>query len=338
MHMRRLLIIGFSNVATKSGFVEPTIDILRATAPDVQVFRVGLGAQQPHVIPPYLRLAAERIGPFSHVLFEVNASAFAIHPLSTPETGRDLLLDMALAVQEMSADPAFFLHHRRWTAPLHHDFNGQTRQFCSDHGIPLLDMAEAWVAELGRDAVASLLRDEVHTTAEGGEVMADRLAPFLERCLDRAGWFHAVAMPRPRLRRGSVNVTEFLQNHPLERHDCMDLPLDYRRLENTDAVAQFGQEHCAQALVHLFHPAGGRIELHLEPSRERLAISTIDAYSHVPRIGSAAFDFHRGRRLHGIGISRPAEVPDLRLLKGQPQRPLRTYIGPLLTLEPTTGS
>lgn len=336
--MRRLLIIGFSNVATRSGFVDPTIDRLRLKAPDVQVLRVGLGAQQPHVIPPYLRLAAERIGPFSHVLFEVNASAFAVHPLSTPEIGQSLLLDMACAAQENGADPAFLLHHRRWTAPLHHDFNRQTRQFCSEFGVPLLDMAEAWVAEIGPDAVASLLRDDVHTTAEGGEVMADRIAPFLVPWLDRVGWFRTVALPRPNIRRCSLDVTEFLQDHPLERHDCMDLPLHYRCLENTDAYAQFGRQHHAQALVHLFHPAGGRIELRLEPSGERLTAATIEAYSHNPRIGTIAFDFHRGRRLAGVRISCPAKIPGLRLLKGEPVRPLRTYIGPLLTLEPVTGS
>ncbi|QLQ20244.1 MAG: hypothetical protein HZT43_19030 [Exiguobacterium profundum] len=56
--------------------------------PGLQAFRVGLGALQPQVIPPYLRLAADRLGPFSHVLLEINSSAYALHPLSTPDSGR----------------------------------------------------------------------------------------------------------------------------------------------------------------------------------------------------------------------------------------------------------
>lgn len=336
MQSRRLLIIGFSNVATRSGFSLPTIDRLRSLAPDVEVFRVGLGAQQPHIIPPYLRCAAAKLGPFTHVLFEVNASAFALHPLSTPERGRDLLLDMMLAAREIGADPAFFLHHRRWKAPLHHDFNAQTRQFCEEFGIPLLDMAESWVAEVGADVVASLLRDEVHTTFEGGEVMADRLAPFLMRCLDRVGWFRAVVLPRPVWRRGMLDTAAFLQEHPLERHDCMDLPLDYVRLENTDAIVRFGQEQHAQALVHMFHPAGGRMALHLGPTGHCLEVATIDPFSYAPRIGTAAFDFHRGLRVRDIRITPTVEAPDIQLLKGVVARPLRSYIGPLLTLEPAT--
>ncbi|MBW4972138.1 hypothetical protein KZZ08_00825 [Roseovarius mucosus] len=338
MPTRRLLIIGFSNVATRSGFSDPTIDRLRAETPDVTVLRVGLGAQQPHVIPPYLRLAAAKLGPFSHVLFEVNASAFALHPLTTPARGRELLLDMALVAQDIGADPAFFLHHRRWTSPVHHDFNAQTREFCKEFRIPLLDMAEEWLAEVGADVVAGLLRDDVHTTYEGGEVMADRVTPFLKRCLDQAAWFHAVSLPKPIWRRGLLDTDAILHDHPMERHDCMDLPLHYMRLENTGAVLRFGQEYRAQALVHLFHRAGGHINLRLDPSGHSLQVSTVDPFSYAPRIGTVAFDFYRGLHLREITISPTVEAPEIKLLKGEPERPLRSYIGPLLTLEPATPS
>jgi hypothetical protein len=334
---RRLVIIGFSNVATKSGFTMPTIARLRAASPDLEVVRVGLGALQPQVIPPYLREAAARLGPVSHVLFEVNSSAFALHPLAGAESGRELLLDMLLAARDIGADPAFLLHHRRWTAPVRHDFNAQTRQLCRDLDIPLIDLAEAWVAEVGAERIAGLLRDDVHTTAEGGEAMAERLAPFLSRCLERRGWFAARRIPRPVWRRGMLDIAGLLPDRPTERHDCMDLPQWYARLEDSAAVLRFRRDIHAQALVHLFHPAGGRVDLRIEPGDLQMQVATVDPFSYAVRIGTVALDFYRGLRLRSVAIAPPADAPEIRLVKGERERPLRTYVGPMLTLDPAAG-
>ena len=333
----RLLIIGFSNVATTSGFSLPTIARLKEARPGLQAFRVGLGALQPQVIPPYLRLAAERLGPFSHVLLEINSSAFALHPLSTAESGRELLSDILLTVQDIGAEAAFMLHLRRWKGQVHLDFDALIRQFCAELDLPLIDLADGWLARHGPDQVAAWLRDDVHTTAEGGEAMADALAPFVLDCLSRSPWMAGRRLPRPLWRRGVLDTAPALAGLPEEQHDCTDLPLDYVRLDGADTTLDLGRTVRAQGLVHLFHAAGGRVTLTLDPPGTGLRLATIDPFSYFTRIGVLGFDFFRGRELRRLAISAPEPASDIALLKGSRESPLRTYLGPVLTLEPADG-
>lgn len=330
----RLLIIGFSNVATRSGFTLPTITRLHEARPGLQAFRVGLGALQPQVIPPYLRLAAERLGPFSHVLLEINTSAFAMHPLSTADTGRELLSDILLTVQDIGAEAIFMLHLRRWKGQVHLDFNALTRRFCAELDLPLIDLAEAWIARHGTDQVAAWLRDDVHTTAEGGETMAEALAPFVLDCLARPPWMAGRSLPRPHWRRGVLDTAPVLAGFPLERHDCTDLPLDYVRLDGADTTLDLGRTVRAQGLVHLFHAAGGRVTVTPDPPGPGTQLATIDPFSYFTRIGVLGFDFYRGQDLRRLAISAPEPAADIALLKGSRESPLRTYLGPVLTLEP----
>ncbi len=329
----RLLIIGFSNVATMSGFVPPTIERLRAAIPDICVFRVGLGALQPQVIAPYLRLADEFLGPFSHVLLEINTSAYALHPLSTEDSGRELLSDILLTVQEMGAEAAFMLHIRHFKQPLTLDFNGLVRRFCSELGLPLIDLAAGWIATHGEEQVAAWLRDDVHTTAAGGEVMAEELLPFLVAFLGSPPHMAGRSLPRPRWRRGVLETAPALAGWPRETHPCNDLPLDYARLEG-DAVLDIGRLVRVQGLVYLFHPAGGSVTITPDPHGPDMVLTCIDPFSYFVRVGVLPFDFSRGRDIRQLAFSAPAPTVGIELLKGSRRSPLCTYIGPILTLEP----
>lgn len=156
---QRLLIIGFSNVATSSGFSIPTIERLKSARPEVDVFRVGLGAMSPHVIPPYLHLASRNLGPLTHVLLEINTSAYAMHPLATHESGSELLTDILLTVRDIGAEAAMMLHYRRWTRQVHLDFDELIRRFCDELDVPLIDLADGWIARHGSRQVEAWLRD-----------------------------------------------------------------------------------------------------------------------------------------------------------------------------------
>lgn len=330
----RLLIIGFSNVATTSGFSLPLIARLQAANPDLRAFRVGLGALQPQVIPPYLRLAADHLGPFTHVLLEINASAYALHPLSTVENGRELLADILLTVQDLGAEAAFMLHLRRWQGQVHLDFNALVRRFCAELELPLIDLADGWIARRGAEQVAAWLRDDVHTTAEGGAAMAEDLAPFLQDWLARPPALAGRRLPRPQWRRGVLDTGWALADWPRERHDCADLPLDYARLEARAATLDLGGVVRAQGLVYLFHAAGGRLTVTPDPPGEGQRLTAVDPFSHFARIGVLPFDFYRGRDLRRLAITAPEPADDVTLLKPAPRRPLRTLIGPILTLAP----
>ena len=335
MAPQRLLIFGFSNVATKSGFTQPTIDRLAEAAPEIDVRRLGLGALQPQVVPPYLRIAGERMGPFSHVLLEINASAFAMHPLSTEARGREYLADMVMAVHEMGATPIFMLHYRRWNRPVVLDFDDLVRRFCAELDLPLIDLAAGFVARHGQATVEGWLRDDVHTTAEGGAVMAEALAPFLLEQMDRPRPAPR-SLPRPEFRRASLDPS--LPGRPRDSFDISDMALDFTRLDSGEnEVIALDEPLFAQGLVHLFHPAGGRAPVTLSaPGQPEapLTLATIDPHSYVPRIGVLAFDFYRGLPVDRLTIGPTAPADDITLIKGERGAPLRSYIGPILTLEP----
>ncbi|QEW22345.1 hypothetical protein LA6_004563 [Marinibacterium anthonyi] len=330
----RLLIFGFSNVATTSGFCLPTIERLDAAFPGIEVLRVGLGALQPQVAPAYLRMAHDRLGPFTHVLLEINSSAYATHPLSTEAGGRELLADTLLAVREMGADPVFMLHYRRWKVPLALDFNALVRRFCAEADLPLIDLAEGLVDRYGIDAVQGWLRDDTHTTPEGGVVMAEELAPVLRGELARDPWFGDRVLPRPQLRRGSVDLGPLLPDLAVESFECVDLMLPYLRLDkDADVNIDLGETIFAQGLVHLFHPAGGRSLVTVDDAEKPLVLTTIDPFSYYVRIGVLAFDFYRGGDVRRLRISPVDAADDVQLLKGDRETPTRAYVGPLLTLE-----
>lgn len=331
----RLLIIGFSNVATKSGFSIPTIDRLKAAWPGLEAFRVGLGALQPQIIPPYLRIAADTLGPFTHVLLEINSSAYAMHPLSTEQNGRELLADILLTVQECGAEAAFLLHRRRWTRHVYLDFDALTRRFCAELNLPMIDFSDGWIAQHGAQQVAAWLRDDTHTTTEGSEIMAESLTPVLIDFLSRPPTLTRRRLPRPQWRRGALQTATALADWPRERHDCLDLPLDYARVEGREAILSLDRIVRAQGLVHLFHAGGGRVTVTPDPPGEKLRLSTIDPISHVTRVGVLGFDKMRGVDLRSLTISPPDPAEDVKLIKGEREMPLRTYIGPVLTLEPT---
>lgn len=334
MTTQRLLIFGFSNVATTSGFCLPTIERLETTVPGIEVFRVGLGALQPQVVPPYLRMAADQLGPFTHVLLEINESAFATHPLSTEARGRELLADALLAVQEMGADAIFMLHYRRWKAPLVLDMDGLIRTFCAELDLPLIDLAAGFVDQHGIDAVHGWLRDDTHTTVEGGVAMSEMLAPFLQVQLAREPWLAGRDIPRPAFRRGWVDLMPYLPDHPVENIDCMDLTLPYLRIDaGPDVEVELAQSVFAQGLVHLFHAAGGRSTVTVDGADKALTLMTVDPFSYYCRIGVLAFDFYRGGDVRHLRISPPEPADDIQLLKGERELPTRAYIGPLLTLE-----
>ncbi|WP_156874937.1 hypothetical protein [Sulfitobacter alexandrii] len=330
----KLLIIGFSNVATKSGFSIPTIERLKSGWPGLKAFRVGLGALQPQVIPPYIRTAAETLGPFTHVLLEINSSAYAMHPLSTEENGRELLADILLTVQDCGAEAAFMLHLRHWTRQIYVDFDALVRRFCTELDLPMIDLAEGWIAQHGASQIAAWMRDETHTTKEGGEAMAETLTPFLIDFLNRKPSLTGRSLPRPRMRRGVLPTAPMLAGWPREQHECLGLPLDFARIEEAEARIQLGRTVRAQGLVYMFHRAGGRNSVALEPSGEALPLTTIDPNSNVSRVGVLAFDRMRGFDLQGLTISSTEPAEDIHLHKGVRERPLRIYVGPILTLEP----
>lgn len=332
---QRLLIIGFSNVVTTSGFSVPTIRRLGELTPGIEACRIGLGALTPHVIAPYLRLANDRLGPFTHVLLEIASSAYALHPLSTEAAGRELLADILLTVQEMGAEAAFLLHLRRWTRPVVLDFGALIAQLCSELGLPLLDLAQGWIDRVGEAQVSAWLRDETHTTAEGGAAMAEVVAPFLQELMARPPQLPGLRLPRPVWRRGVLDLKDVLGDFPHETFSCLDLPQDYARLEGREVTIDPGRAVQGLGLVHLFHPAGGHVTVTPDPPGPQQRVTMIDAQSHYPRIGVLPFDFFRGRTLRTLTLAVPQEAPEIRLGRGQQERPLRSYIGPLLTLEPT---
>lgn len=330
----RLLIIGFSNVATKSGFSVPTIERLQDVWPGLEAFRVGLGALQPQVIPPFIQTAAELLGPFTHVLLEINSSAYAMHPLSTEENGRELLADILLTVQDCGAEAAFMLHLRHWTGQVYLDFDALVRRFCAELDLPLIDLSAGWIERHGADQIAAWLRDETHTTKEGGEAMAETLTPFLTGFLRRDPSLTGRSLPRPRLRRRVLSTAKALAAWPRERHDCLGLSLDFARIEGGEAILDLDRTIRAQGLVHLYHLSGGRNTVTLEPSGEAMPLATIDPHSYTTRIGVLAFDKMRGRELRGLRISATAPADDVQLRNGVRETPLRIYVGPILTLEP----
>ncbi|WP_146343933.1 hypothetical protein [Falsiphaeobacter marinintestinus] len=335
MSKQRILVFGFSNVATTAGFSVPLIERMQTSHPDVEMVRVGLGALLPHVVPPYLRVANELLGPFTDVLLEITSSAYSHSRIVTEASGTELLLDCIHAVAEMGARPSFMLHYRNRQGAELLDFEGLTRKLCAEYNIPLLDLAGAMVAEKGVEYMNGLLRDVAHTGEEGSALFAERGQTFLTQMLEQDPKPDLDRVPLPQWRRECMDFSGLMDHMPKAQLECSSLKLPYAVFsENSRATIDLGQSHRVMALPFLFHPGGGHADLSVDGS-DPLRLTSIDPVSYFTRIGAFGFDFYRGREFRTLEIGPVSDAPDVKLLRREKTKPTLNYIGAPIIMRPT---
>lgn len=332
---KRVLIFGFSNVATSLGFSTNVIEKMKLSCPDIEVVRVGLGALQPHAAIPFLRMTFERLGSFSHVLLDIHGSAFALHPLSTEELARELLFDLLHTIDELGAQPLFALLYRDWLGKKILDFNTITRALCDDFEIPLLDLSEALIAEKGEEFIHTLLRDVAHVNEIGAEFQGARVYDFLLETLNSDAQTDLSMLPKPQWRRSAIDLSALTTGLPKSDIEVSGLPLTYTTFSATDdCTIEFGEPLRAMALSFLYHTAGGHTDVQINDDPKLLRMTTIDPFSYFTRIGVLAFDFFRGTDIRRLHIGPPTDATDVALIKREKTRPLHNQIGTLLVMRP----
>lgn len=330
----RLLIFGFSNVASGAGFSIPLQKMLAETHSEFEVIRAGLGALQLHVVPPFLRAALEANKPISHVLLEVTSSAFSSHPLATEELGRELLLDAISTVLEFGAQPILLLHYRNRHGKQTLDLEALAQKLCDEAGIAVIDLSHALVAEMGQEGVHQLLKDDAHTTPEGSDLFAERAHQVLCTQLD------AVRLPtrlaRPQWRRRGIPIADLLPENVYKEIECFGLTLPFVELQPDERAAiRLDRPHRVIGLSFLYHAGGGHIDLNCDEDSDAQVMITIDPFSYVERLGVHAFRHYVGRDLSAIEIGELRDAPDVKLLNDHKRKPMRTLLGPLLVMEPS---
>ncbi|MEJ8573334.1 hypothetical protein [Microbaculum marinum] len=333
----KVLLIGFSNTAMPTGYATVLKYDFARECPGGEIVRVGLGALQPFAIPPFVRLADRQHGPFSHVLFEVNTSAFAIHPYRTEAIARELLADMVLTTREIGAGPAFLVLYRDFGGKVVVDFNAITRAFCAEYGIPVLDLAEGLIAEVGEHFVRSLVRDGVHTTTHGTRFQAERALPFLLEFVNAPLRPGASPAGKP-VRRRFLDLADLLPELRHERVSLSNLELDLVLLgDGQTASLDLGRERLLEGIVHLYHLGGGRADIRLDDREAATVLTSIDRFSYYTRIGVQGFNAFRGERASKVRIDGVRAARDVALDRtprdGEASPSVRQRLGPLLIAE-----
>lgn len=328
----RILLIGFSNTLM-FGYAPRVGQMFFDERPDVEIVRVGLGAQQPHVVPSFIRLAQDLRGPFSHVMLEINTSAFTFHRLSNDALARDLLADIVLTAQEIGAEPGFLILYRDYHGKTTIDFNAITRDFCAHYEIPMLDLAEGLLADRGPEFVRSILRDDVHTTPEGSRFLAEQVAPFMFAHVERT---LQPRRPQPRQRRSYLDLGGLLPaGQPTHSVEVSKLTLDYAEVaEGASLEIDLGREREAIGLTYLYGPSGGLADLVFGAGGQTPTLASVDAMSHAVRLAVHPFNSFLGARGRTIAITNVRDAPDIAMLRAEKTPPVRQYIGPLMTIEP----
>ncbi|MCT8160154.1 hypothetical protein [Pseudoruegeria sp. SHC-113] len=339
---RRLLILGFSNVASTLGFSVPLAERLQVEVPGLSVERLGLGALQPAVVPAFLAEADAQLGPFTDVLLEINTSGFALHPLATEARAREILLDCLRSVTDIGARPCLLLHHRDMQGKAVLDFNAITRDLAAACGVPVIDLAEGLATALGPaygpERMRALFKDVTHTTEEGTAWMAEEVARAYAPRL-RAPLPALPQVPLPAFRRRFLDLTPFLPEGMAPAPQVFSaLSLPYLFLpEGVGVEIDLPAIPHAMALCFLYHANGGRSALDLWDGAQGRGTATLvskDHVSHFRRIGAHAFDFFRGQRLARIGIGPLSPMPEVALRSTADTGPSGAYIGPLIEKRP----
>ncbi|WP_189371204.1 hypothetical protein [Tateyamaria omphalii] len=327
------MIFGFSNVASGAGFTTPLTEILSDTHPEVEVCRVGLGALQLHIVPAFLRSALEAEGPVTHVLLEIASSAFALHPLASDALTREFLLDTVRAVQEHDAQPLFMLHYRDMRDRMAHDVVASARSFCQERNLACLDLADALLDEMGKEALHGLLKDEAHTTPDGSQLFAERthafLAPFLGEPEKVVGTF------QPQWVRRCVHLREVLPTHELEPLEHFGLHQEYLELSpETHIELRFKDRQRVLGCSFLYHSGGGHVGIRCDDDASATSFAAIDPFSYVTRIGIHALKHYEGRDVERIEIGPTKPAEDVVLLKDRSKTSLKTLLGSVLVMDP----
>jgi hypothetical protein len=330
---KKLMIFGFSNVASGAGFTTPLKERLAETHPDLEISIVGLGALQLHVVPAFLRSALDNEGPVTHVLLEIASSAFAFHPLASDALTREFLLDTVRAVQEHDAQPLFLLHYRDMRKRMSHDVVASFRDFCQERQIACLDLSDALLDELGQDALSALLKDEAHTTPDGSVLFADRTHAFLAPHLDTSSLVSGSFDPQ--WVRRCLTLRELLPASPIVPLEHFGLSQSYLELlPDASVKVTFGTTRRILACSFLYHSGGGHVGFRCDEEAPATSFATIDPFSYVTRIGVHALKNYHGRDVDMIEIGPTQPALDVALLNHRHKTTLRTFVGPILVMDP----
>lgn len=324
---QRLLIFGFSCTSLRQGYATTLLPSLRSTSEHTEVVVSGLGGLGPPVVPFALdRLLAER-GPFTHVLLEIGTSIYARTARESEAEATALIHECAHRITAARARPALLLLHRDGLDPQRIRWNDLLRSYCEAHQIPLIDLAEGLIADIGIEGVHSLLRDNVHTTPEGSRVLSDRMLPGI------LAWL-ASEDPVPQL-----DAPEFVRKaHELaphavatDRFEGNNFAMNCAVLEGGESLSvQFARPLRAFGITFVYGPRSGTFSITLNGDHE-FEFAGYDEFSFYRRIGMRSFGPPQGRWVSSIAIKQRSELPDVQLKAGNPDlSPRRGLVGSLL--------
>ncbi|SHI43581.1 hypothetical protein SAMN02745194_00358 [Roseomonas rosea] len=311
--MPRLLVLGFSNTALRAGYTGPLKTLLAERHPELELFVCGLGGLSPHVVPVAFDRMQQRHGPFSHVVLEIATSVYARSTTDTPEQAGQLILDCLNRAAEAGARPALLHLFRTDLTVARLPFARLLTEAATEHGYPVVDLAEGLVQRKGEEFVRGLLRDTVHTTPEGSLFQAEELLAALD------GWLRstvpATVPPRPALRRlglalhlsagraGLFHWQDFLcETGVIEAGENLTLALP-------EPLRVFG-------LTYLVGPRTGRLEFGLD---ERIVpIEAFDEHAHFTRLGLRVLPPAQQGPVRRVSIRQDPAMPQVVLKRGTP--------------------
>lgn len=310
----KVLIMGFSVTGARSGYAQVLQDAAAAGAlADVEILRCGLAGLTPLPLAVVYERAAAKRGPFDYVFLEIATSIYGARIADWPNEGLDLLYDLFDRIAQSGAGVGLINLYRDDFDYPYHLYDMMLEALAARHGLPLLDLGAGLARREGATFCKALLRDTVHTNAEGSRFQAEAVGDFIREAL-RANR-RPQDLPKPRRRAREVDVATAC-GLPSRDFSAYGVETVHGVLSAGEGcVAKLPAGALLYGISYVSGPRSGELELHLHGVDSIVPVMTYDEFCFVERYNFSAI--RTTEACTGVAITLKDAMPDIRLLKGE---------------------
>jgi len=319
--MRRVLILGYSVTADKSGFAEFVRSSTALSGMDIEVDVCGVGGLNPLTLAVLYEGHVKRYGRYDYVFLEIATSIFGTKITDWAREGLDLFYDLCERIQASSARVALINLYRDDFNYPYHVFDMVLESLATRYELPLLDLAAGLIRREGRDFCRSLLRDVVHTNTIGAEYQAQKVCEFIKSVVQaNKPQRH---LPDPQYKARAIDFAPASLHRPPYVFSRSGLQVDCGVLhagESCELVIPPGAR--VYGISFISGPVSGEFTLSFSGIAKPIVVQTYDEHCYYSRYNFRSFPPITGGQ--AVSVNQTDGLPSyIKLAKGEPDTSAR---------------
>jgi len=296
------LIIGFSVTEDKKGYIKHLTELANKKPEPFDIEIRAMGGETMRLVPfIFDQIVTKK---YDYIAFEIATSR---RFFDDPERYMKLLSEIAYKCRQVGSTPAFINLYRDDVDYVTDKMTVVIADFCRQYGYPLLNMVENFLDLKHSEDLWLYVRDGVHLTDMGSQLVAGKVVDFLYDCLNKdMSWDRPTFVSAPALVPGTPPKT-------FSRGDITLPILEVRENETIKLVLP--EPGYVMGLLFMIHPLGGEFLLEADTRKRPLRCFGYDRNAYYSRFSSLMFEPFFANELTVTSL--PGR-PNIKLSKGDP--------------------